>query len=252
MYPEAMSKKLTMREAIELVLREEGGPLPIPEVWRRIVERRLYLRRDGNPPEKPHVYAFLHQSRAFRIDRRTRPYLVGLPGEAASPSGDARGRTLPSSGPRRRKRDWSWATEAKVQARVKAWLQSQGWCVVEEAQGQTQGPDLVLERGGQTLVIEVKGRPGTRYARGAQKGEKKRTLPYPQMRHYFADAFVTLLRRKASHPEAKLALAFPAATTYRNLARDLAWALEALDVSLFWVDRDGSVRMQPQEEGAKR
>jgi len=241
-----------MREAIELVLREEGGPLPIPEVWRRIVDRRLYLRRDGNPPEKPHVYAYLHQSRAFRIDRRTRPQLVSLPGEGVSPSRAAsRGRSLPSRKPRRRKRDWSWATEAKVQARVKEWLQAQGWRVVEEARGQAQGPDLVLERGDQTLVIEVKGRPGTRYARGPQEGEKKRALPYPQMRHYFADAFVNLLRRKASHPEARLALAFPAATTYRNLARDLAWALEALDVGLFWVDQDGSVRSQPRGEGEK-
>jgi len=227
-----------MGEAVERVLREAGTPLPIPEVWRRIVRDRLYFRRDGNLPEESHVYAFISQSQRFRVDRESTPHRVAL----AEGGGGVKGvRRKSFTGPGRvpRRNDWSWATEAEVQRRVAEWLQSQGWRVVKEARGQAKGPDLVLERSGETLVVEVKGYPGKRYVRGAKRGKKKPTAPYNQMRHYFAEAIADLLDRKENYPSARLALAFPAATTYRNRAKRLRWALDRLGVEIFWVSGEG-------------
>ena len=227
-----------MGEAVERVLREAGTPLPIPEVWRRIVRDRLYLRQDGNLPEESQVYTSISRSRKFRVDRESTPHHVAL-AEGGGGAGAVRQKSSTEPGRAPRRNDWFWATEAEVQRRVAEWLQSQGWRVVKEARGQAKGPDLVLERSGETLVVEVKGYPGKRYVRGVKKGKRKPTAPYNQMRHYFAGALVDLLRRKQGYPSARLALALPAATTYRNLVGELRWALGSLGVEVFWVSEEG-------------
>ena len=227
-----------MGEAVERVLREAGGPLPIPEVWRRIVRGRLYLRRDGNLPKEPHVYAFIRQSRRFRVDRESKPHRVALAGGGGG-SGAVQQKSSSKSRRIPRRNDCSWATEAEVQRRVADWLRNQGWSVAEEARGRAKGPDLVLNRDGETLVVEVKGYPGKRYAHGAKRGKPKPTSPHTQMRHYFAGALVDLLRRRKGYPGARLALALPAATTYRNLTEELRWALARLGVEVLWVSEEG-------------
>jgi len=234
-----MSSRRTLREAIEEVLREEGGGyLPIPEVYRKIRERELYLRpKDDSPPTKQQVYNAIlnHADGLFRVDRSTRPLRVALvqgperkPGPSSQPS-------LPPVPVE------DGVAENQVQEQVRVWLKDRGWVLEQEAQGFSHGPDLVLVKGGRRLVVEVKGLPGKRYVRGPKKGQKKPTKPPLQMRHWFSSALVSLLRRRKDYPGALLALAFPYASTYRDLVKDTGWALDRLEVGVFWVHGDGRV-----------
>jgi len=223
-----------MRAAIALVLERANEPLSVPEVWRRIVRQRLYRRRDGGLPTEQHVYAFILQNpKLYELDRSQRPMRVRL---RKGPRPKNREKGMPA---RKDSKNLSWATERAVQERLVRWLEGQGWEIIEAAEGSTHGPDLVARRGDETLVVEVKGFPGKRYARGPKKDDLKRTQPYTQMRHYFAGALTDLLRRRNRYPGAGLALALPPATTYRNLARDLSWALERLGVLVLFVSQDG-------------
>jgi len=65
---------------------------------------------------------------------------------------------------------WYW--EGNVQAQVAKFLMSEGWTIVSAANTATRqrGVDLVATNGARRLAIEVKGFPGTVYARGDRAG----------------------------------------------------------------------------------
>jgi hypothetical protein len=67
-----------------------------------------------------------------------------------------------------------------------------------------RGIDLLLERDGGRLAIEVKGFPGTVYARGPKKGEAKPTQPALQAKHWFAEALLSAIQCKSRNPGTRL------------------------------------------------
>ena len=62
--------------------------------------------------------------------------------------------------------DWFW--EGHVQARIRDHFVAQGWRVLRESDclSRERGIDLLLERHGAQLAMEVKGFPSTTYGRG--------------------------------------------------------------------------------------
>jgi hypothetical protein len=138
-------------------------------------------------------------------------------------------------------RPWCW--EGNVQAVVVAHLQAEGWVVVSTADtaSQQRGVDIVAERNGQRLLIEVKGWPGTTYARGPKAGQDKPTAPTLQARHWFAGAVLSAMALRDKEPGARVAIALPDYPRYRALVGAVRDSLNRLGVELIFVTEQGVV-----------
>jgi Holliday junction resolvase-like predicted endonuclease len=142
--------------------------------------------------------------------------------------------------------DWAW--EGNVQGRVVAHLARTGWHVVAVADTarRERGADIIAERDGSRLFVEVKGWPSTTYARGERAGQAKPTQPTLQAAHWFAEGLSTLIRRGAA-PGTQLALSLPDKPRYRTLLGEAGWALDRLDITVYLVAADGSVQTRERE-----
>jgi hypothetical protein len=159
-----------------------------------------------------------------------------LAARGADPSPTVRA-PRPSSSP---EHDWTW--EGNVQARVVAHLSQTGWNIISVADTARREPgiDVVAERDGRRLLLEVKGWPSTTYSRGERAGQPKPTQPTLQATHWFAEGLTTLIRRGSS-PGAALALVLPDKPRYRTLLAQARWAIERLEMTIYLVTEDGSV-----------
>jgi hypothetical protein len=83
-------------------------------------------------------------------------------------------------------RAWSW--EGNVQATLCRWLVHEGWSLTQvvDTASKQQGTDIVAERAGSRMHVEVKGFPSTSYADPRRAGETKPTAPALQANHWYA------------------------------------------------------------------
>ena len=91
-----------------------------------------------------------------------------------------------------------WHTEENTQRLLVEWLAGEGWTIVRTANTATRehGLDVVAERDGQRLGVEVKGYPSRFYVAGPKKGQVKTSTPKEQAKKWYAH----LTRDFASHP----------------------------------------------------
>jgi len=136
--------------------------------------------------------------------------------------------------------DWAW--EGNVQSGVVTHLAAAGWRIVAVADTarRQQGADIIAERDGTRLLVEVKGWPSTTYARGDRAGQPKPTQPTLQATHWFAEGLTTLIRRGADL-SAGLALALPDMPRYRTLLAEVGWAIRRLEITVYLAEADGAV-----------
>jgi hypothetical protein len=141
-----------------------------------------------------------------------------------------------------------WAWEGHVQSRLATYLAVSGWSIlrVADTAQRERGIDIIAERDGQRLLVEVKGWPSTTYARGERAGQPKPTQPTTQAAVWFAEALTTLIRRGAE-PESRLAMGLPDMPRYRTLLSDAGWALDRLDITAYLVTADGVVEIWERE-----
>jgi hypothetical protein len=137
--------------------------------------------------------------------------------------------------------DWAW--EGNVQAAVRKWLESQGWTIESEANSASreQGDDLRATKGGETLVVEVKGFPPTNYADPRRAGEVKRTRPAIQAKHWFAEALLRTVRVLGTRPQVAVAMAFPEHPRYLALVNETRTAVDRLGIAVLMVSESGRV-----------
>jgi hypothetical protein len=144
--------------------------------------------------------------------------------------------------------DHDWAWEGNVQSRFVTRLAATGWLItrVADTARRERGVDIVAQRDGQQLLVEVKGWPSTTYARGEMAGRPKPTQPTLQAAHWFAEVLMSLIRRGAK-PGQTLAMGLPDMPRYRTLLGEAGWALERLDITIYLVTPDGTVREWERE-----
>jgi hypothetical protein len=137
--------------------------------------------------------------------------------------------------------DWFW--EGHIQGRLRDHLVAQGWRLLRESDclSRERGIDLLLERGGKHLAIEVKGFPSTTYRRGPMKGEPKPTQPTLQARHWFAEALLAAILVQSKHPTYTVAIAFPDMPRYHSLIESTRNALTRVGLGVFLVKDGGGV-----------
>ena len=137
--------------------------------------------------------------------------------------------------------EWFW--EGNVQAMVVGHLARQGWEIRRVANTATSehGIDIEATREGTVLLVEVKGYPGTTYARGARKGEAKRASVATQARTYFSNALLAGLLMRSESPDARVVLAFPEMTTFSNLTSRVRGPLHSAGIEVWTVSEHGVV-----------
>jgi hypothetical protein len=142
--------------------------------------------------------------------------------------------------------EWTW--EGNVQSRVATHLAKTGWSIIAVANTaqRERGVDIIAERDGRRMLVEVKGWPSTTYARGERAGQPKPTPPTLQATHWFAELLTSLIRRGAE-PGSRLAMGLPDMPRYRSLLGEADWALERLDITVYLVTADGAVRVWERE-----
>lgn len=144
--------------------------------------------------------------------------------------------------------------EGNVQAALVRHLVEHGWSVVSVADtaSQQRGVDVVAERAGRRMLIEVKGWPSTTYVRGDRAGQPKPTAPTVQAKHWFAEVLLAVLRLRERHPDCAIAIALPDMPRYRTLLSEVRAALTELVIIVLLV-QDGGVVITwptaPTEEG---
>lgn len=142
--------------------------------------------------------------------------------------------------------DWAW--EGNVQSCVVTYLAREGWQIISvtDTARRQRGTDIVAERDGTRLLVEVKGWPSTKYARGERMGQLKPTPPAMQAAHWFAEGLTTLIRRGGG-PSLRLALALPDMPRYRTLLAEVGWALNRPDITVYLVTASGLVQTWERE-----
>lgn len=159
----------------------------------------------------------------------------------------------PSAAPRRRadrqaaragsaEPERSWPTESAVQAAVVSHLVAEGWAIrrVASTSSREHGVDIKADRAGAALLVEVKGYPLERQL--PDGGAIRNPIAATQGRTYFAGALLTGTLLRAEHPDAAVALAFPAVTTYEALAARTVDVLAGVGIAVWLVDAGGAVR----------
>ena len=134
--------------------------------------------------------------------------------------------------------------EADVQAQIVEHLTRNGWSIVRVANtaSREQGIDIIANKGGLTLAIEVKGWPGTKYSDPRRAHETKPTAPSLQARHWFSHAVLASLLMTNEHPDYEIAIGLPDMPTYRNLHGRIAGSLQTLGIKVLFVDSSGNVQ----------
>jgi len=174
----------------------------------------------------------------YRLVSADRPPLQREAGSARVPPRDL-------GPPPSRHADWFW--EGNVQAAVVRHLVADRWSIRRVASTDTRehGVDIEADRGSERLLVEVKGYPGTSYAAGSRVGDAKPTPAAAQARAYFSNALLSGLLMSAEAEGARVALAFPAFTTYSNLAPRVAGPLTKAGIEVWLVSEDGVVSEEP-------
>lgn len=118
-----------------------------------------------------------------------------------------------------------------------------GWTIVSAANTATRqrGIDLVATRANQRLAVEVKGYPGTVYARGERAGQPKPTAPTLQAKHWLAEAMLAALIAGGTNDYTDVAIAFPNMPRYRDLIGKIRYALDGLRLRVLLVEEGGQV-----------
>ncbi len=115
--------------------------------------------------------------------------------------------------------EWSW--EGNVQAALIGHLAAADWRIrrVADTRSKEHGTDVVAERDGRLLHVEVKGWPSTKYVDTARTHEVKKTPPALQARVCFGDALLHGMRLRCEHATDDVALCLPDVGTYPGSPR---------------------------------
>jgi Holliday junction resolvase-like predicted endonuclease len=227
----------TLHEEIERVLRlNGGGPMGALSIARAGDAAARHRKQDDSSvaPEQIHARVSKHPALFERTPDGIR--LRDTIAQDKAPSIEsATDLTAP----------WFW--EGNVQATVARFLVAEGWTIESAADtaSRQRGIDLIARKGARRLAVEVKGYPGTVYARGERAGQPKPTAPTTQARHWFAQALLTAVLTGGS-VEQEIALAFPDMPRFRELIGRSEWALGCLGIRVLLVDESGRVEELPR------
>jgi hypothetical protein len=136
-------------------------------------------------------------------------------------------------------------TEPVVLSLLRRFLKARGYTNIVVVNGRTHGDDLraTPPKGSFTLHVEAKGQTSS-IESSSRFG---RPFSHAQIRDHMATAiYKALCMRSQSTPGAKrrIALALPDIPSKRNVYAPVASALRELDIGVFWIAPDRSVKFE--------
>ena len=145
-----------------------------------------------------------------------------------------------------------WCWEGTVVRAVASFLTARGWSIEMIANTETgePGADIKARRADSVLIVEVKGYPSKTYERGPRKGQPKRTNPATQARHWFAEALLTALLRRAENGRHHVAIALPEFAVYTKLLTRVIESLKILGLIVLLVQESGAVMIVQDDKQA--
>jgi hypothetical protein len=228
--PESELITMTVRERIMAALQRDGPMCDDCLVSAAQLRRRQQANSECRKLAREGLV--LREQGWCAVHRRPKFMNALLSGNASSSQPPSDPHVPPAPGDRYDP-DHPWYWEGNVQARLVAWLRSQGYEIrrVADTASKQQGVDIIAVKNGKELWISVKG-----YPEGG-----KRTQPPTQARHWFADAVFGALLHRDKRPDVHLAVAFPDFPTYRTLASRMKWLSTNLPLCIYWVMESGKV-----------
>jgi hypothetical protein len=138
---------------------------------------------------------------------------------------------------------FEWHTEEHTQQLLAGWLRQHEWTIISTANTakRERGVDVVAERAGERLGVEVKGYPSRYYVTGVNKGQEKTTAPENQAPKWFAHALVPAMKLRGREPESRSVMCFPDFPVYRKLWAETAASLQVAGIEVWLVSEDGAV-----------
>jgi hypothetical protein len=137
--------------------------------------------------------------------------------------------------------EWHW--EGNIQAAMVSYLAGEGWGIksVADTAAREHGVDILADKDGRRIAVEVKGYPSLYYVRGPKQGERKKTPPSIQARVWYSDLLLSmmLLLNEGEHDQVVMCL--PAVGTYESLVDRTKQSLECLGVVVVFVDDSDAV-----------
>ena len=120
-----------------------------------------------------------------------------------------------------------------------------GQTIRAAADTETKAPgiDLLVDKGGRWLAVEVKGYPNTTYDHGPKQGQPKPTQPATQARQWFSHALLGMMLLRDRRPDAEIAACFPDFGTYRSLIKRTTASFALLGFGVYLVSEAGVVTL---------
>lgn len=140
---------------------------------------------------------------------------------------------------------FEWHTEEHTQRLLVGWLEREGWTILRAANtvSREHGIDVVAQRDGARVGVEVKGFPSRFYVNGPRKGLVKPTAPKDQAKKWFAHAVVPAMRLRTQEPGSLSVMCFPDFPVYRMLYGETASSLHAAGIQVWLVSESGDVEV---------
>lgn len=151
--------------------------------------------------------------------------------------------------------DWDpkndWFYEGNVSRVLVEYLKSQSCkCNKDNSDAiHAPGADVIVFKDGKKEIIEVKGYPSDKYMTGNKKGQKNRTKPSSQAKHWFADCMKSTIfnykRYKDKEHTLQLAMCFPDDEdgVYRKQIDEIKpfFSDANIGIKVYFVDKEGKV-----------
>ena len=82
---------------------------------------------------------------------------------------------------------------------------------------------------------------------GEKRGQAKRSKPSKQARHWFAEAFLSLVKAKSKDPALSIAIGLPKIEPYPSLWKEIKWVATRIDLGSYFVPENGEVEYEQDE-----
>lgn len=142
----------------------------------------------------------------------------------------------------------AWFKEAHVQKALVDALLDRGWQVhaARNTDKREPGIDVIAERGGRMLGVEVKGYPTTGYADARRAGETKKARPEGQAWNWYSKAILAAMTLRSRHPDWVSAIVLPVTSRYVELYEATKGSLSAARIQVWWIDPSGELLEEVQ------
>ena len=133
-----------------------------------------------------------------------------------------------------------WFEETNVSRKIRDFLVQNVYEITKFCEDKREkGHDIEAIKDGRKTIIEVKGYPSDKYVRGPDKGNKKRTNPNSQAKHWFGEALLSLLIARSKNPNFKIAIGLPKFRVYEGLLEKVNFVIEKMEIGYILVDEEG-------------